>query len=133
MLAQPGIGSVFLLSQFLRLLQNCFCGLKLTAISRQSLRKFLGEISLQSEALDAALLQQTATSTALRCPSDLSAIHHHVGANGIRETIVAAGVDGGSRSSGKAAGVKAPGYNCSLPRVNQRPAPSATTFFVTSA
>src|SRR5438874_9176923 len=130
MLAQPGIGSVFLLSQFLRLLQNYFCDLKLTAISRQSLRKFLGEISLQSEALDAALLQHTATSTALRCPRDLSAIHHHVGASGIRETIVAAGVDGGSHRSGKACRVN--GYNCSLPRLDQRSAQSAMNFFVNS-
>src|SRR5438067_13906611 len=114
MLAQPGVASVFLLSQFLRLLQNCFCDLKLTAISRQRLRKFLGEISLQSEALDAALLQQTATNTALVCPCDLAAIHHHVGANGIREAVVAAGVDGGVLPERNPAGVKAPGYNCAF-------------------
>src|SRR5437763_14504867 len=108
MLAQPGIGSVFLLSQFLRLLQNYFCDLKLTAITRQSLRKFLGEISLQSEALDTALLQHTATSTALHCPRDLSSIHHHVGAHRLRDTIVAAGVNSGPHRTGEAGAINVP-------------------------
>ena len=110
----PGFSPVFLLCEFSCAPKNFFIGLELTAISRQSLRKFLGEVSLHSEALNAALLQQTATSTALRRPGDLAAIHHHIGANRIREAVVAAGVDCGSHRSGQAAGVNAPGYNCSV-------------------
>src|SRR6266403_632630 len=84
----PGFSPVFLLCEFSCAPENFFIGLELTAISRQSLRKFLDEVSLHSEALDTALLQQTATSTALRRPCDLAAIHHHVGANRIREAVI---------------------------------------------
>jgi len=101
----PGFSPVFLLCEFSCAPENFFIGLELTAISRQSLRKFLGEVSLPSEALNTALLQQTATSTALRRPGDLAAIHHHVGANRIREAVnVAAAV-----SSSKLVG-----YSCEL-------------------
>ena len=87
----PGFSPVFLLCEFSCTPKNFFIALELTAISRQSPSKFLGEVSLHSEALNAALLQQTATSTALCRPGDLSAIEHHVGANRIREAIVVQG------------------------------------------
>jgi len=74
----------------------------------------LGEISLHSEALHAALLQQTYTSTALCRPSDLAAIYHHVGANRVREAVVATGGDGGGLPERNPAGVNAPGYNCAF-------------------
>src|SRR4030095_5558450 len=73
--------------QFCRASENFFSDLKLTATSRQSLRKFFGEVSFHKKALNAALLQQTATSTSLCCSGDLSAVHHHVGANRICEAV----------------------------------------------
>ena len=85
----PGFSPVFLLCEFSCAPENFFIGLELTAISRQSLRKFLGEVSLHSEALNAALLQQTAMRTSLCRPGDLAAIHHHVGVNRIREAFIA--------------------------------------------
>jgi hypothetical protein len=94
--------------------ENFWIELEFTAIRRQSLRKFLGEVSLHGDTLNAALLQQTAASTALRRPGDLAAIHHYVGANRIRETIVAAGADGGVLPERNPAGVNAPGYNCAF-------------------
>ena len=107
----PGFRPVFLLCEFSCAPENFFIGLELTATSRQTLRKFLGEVSLHSDALNTALLQQTATSTALRRPGDLAAIHHHVGGNRIREAVVAAGADGGVLPERNPAGVNAPGYN----------------------
>src|SRR6478736_557614 len=124
-LAQPGFSSVFLLSHFLRPLQNRFCDLKLTALSRQSLRKSLREVSVHSEALNAALLQQTATSTALCRPGDLAAIHHHVGANRIREAVIVARA---AVSSSKLIGHSC--ELCALIVASQRPAQIAMNFFV---
>jgi hypothetical protein len=89
-LAQPGFSSVFLLRYFSCAVQNFFVDLELTTIGRKRLRKFFHEISIHSDALNAALLQQTATGTALRRPGDLAAIHHHVSTNRIRETVVPA-------------------------------------------
>ena len=97
--------------------QNFFIDLELTAIGRQSLRKFLGEVSLHNEALNAALLQQTAASAALRRSSDLSAIHHHVGANRIREAVASAGDDRAAATN--PVGVNAP----TVPHTARSPTP----------
>src|SRR5215475_9707671 len=109
---QPGFSPVFLMREFSRALENFFIDLELAAIGRQSLRKFLGEVSFYSEALNAALLQQTATSTSLCCSRDLSAVHYHVGANRTREAVVDAGADSGSRPDAKSKAVNVPSYNC---------------------
>jgi hypothetical protein len=123
----PGFSPVFLLCEFSCAPENFFIGLELTAISRQSLRKFLGEVSLHCEALNAALLQQTATSTALRRPGDLAAIHHHVRANRIREAVIVARA---AVSSSKLIGYS---YElCALIVASQRAAQSAMNFFVNS-
>jgi hypothetical protein len=111
-LAQPGFSSVFLLRYFSCAVQNFFVDLELTTIGRKRLRKFFHEISIRGGALNAALLQQTATGTALRRPGDLAAVDHYVGANRIREAVVATGADRGSNPIDKSAGVSVPGYNC---------------------
>jgi hypothetical protein len=123
----PGFSPVFLPCKFSCAPKDFFIGLELTAISRQSLRKFLGEVSLPSEALNTALLQQTATSTALCRPGDLAAIHHHVGVNRIREAGIVARA---AVSSSKLVGYS---YElCALIVASQRAAQSAMNFFVNS-
>src|SRR6266481_1815751 len=123
----PRFSPVFLLCEFSCAPENFFIGLELTAISRQSPSKFLGKVSLPSETLNAALLQQTATSTALRRPGDLAPIHHHVGTNRIREAVI---VQGATVCSSQVVGYC---YElCALIMASQCPAQSAMNFFVNS-
>lgn len=72
-------------------LENFFIDLELTAIGRKRLRKFPREINVHTDALNAALLQQTATGTSLRRSGDLAAVDHHIGANRLREALIVQG------------------------------------------
>jgi hypothetical protein len=112
--SQPGFSSVFQLSYVACAPQHFFIDLELTAICRQGVRKFLGEVNLRNKALNAPLLQQTAASAALRRAGNLPAIHHYVGANRIREAVVAGGGEAGCFWKRDPAGVNAPGYNCAF-------------------
>ena len=123
--SQPTFGTVLFLSEFSRHLRNFFIDLSLAAIRRQGLRKSFGQTGPNIDPLDAPLLQQTATRSALSGACDFAAIDHHVCTHRCCETIVAGIADDGSARRNRrteSAGVIAPGYNCILPRFSQRSA-----------
>lgn len=81
------------------------------AIVRQLYGKSFRQAVVKIDPLNAALLQQSATRSALRRTGDLATIDHHVRAHRVRKAIVAAATEGDSHGIGSAAGVTAPGYD----------------------
>ena len=55
--SQPTFGTILLLSEFSRRLQNFFIDFSLAAIRGQGLREFFGQAGPEIDFLDAALLQ----------------------------------------------------------------------------
>src|SRR5947207_241055 len=85
---------------------------------------------LKIDPLNAALLQQSATRSALRRTGDLATIDHHVRAHRVRKAIVAASAEGGPYGVRSAAGVAAPGYNRAFPIALQSITQGAMNFFI---
>jgi hypothetical protein len=132
--SQPTFGTVLLLGEFSRQLQNFFIDFSLAAIRGQGLRESFGQIVPNINPLDAALVQQTASRSALSCACDFAVIDHHVCTHRGCETIVAGIADGGSarrnRRTESAGGIIAAGYNRTLPRFSQRSAQGAMDLLI---
>ena len=109
------MGSVLLCGNFPRPASNSFRQTLRLAIVRQLYGKSFRQAVLKIDPLNAALLQQSATRSALRRTGDLATIDNHVGAHGVRKAIVAASAEGDPYGIRSAAGVTAPGYNRTFP------------------
>jgi hypothetical protein len=80
----------------------------------------LGEVAVNPDALNTALLQQSAARAALRRTCDLSAIDHYISTNGIRETMVDLGADGALVRNRTAVGINELGSNSAFTNSVQR-------------
>src|ERR1043166_4231035 len=87
---QPRLGPIFVNNDFLRSRQQFAADLARLAFSRQRLRELFGQSISKIDMLNAALLEQAAPRTSLRCAGNLAAIEHKIGIARVAEACALA-------------------------------------------